>query len=107
MAPIIGEVLIHSMVGEDLTKQGNRCSKQELETVMGRDVTVFHAVSLDAGTVSMRELGSCTVHQVEEGVNGLTGNDGIVFRVDLKQIKGRRLPLRGGHGHGKITRWWW
>ena len=95
------------MVGEDLTIQGNCCGKQELEPVMGGDVAIFYAVSLDVGTVSMRELGSCMVYQVEERVNGLTGNEGIVFRVNLKQIKGRRLPLRGGHGHGKITRWWW
>ena len=107
MAPIIGEVFIHSMIGEDLTEQGDHCSKQELETVVGGDVAIFHAVLLDAGTVSVGELGSCTIYQVEEGVNGLTGNEGIVVGVNLKLIKGRRLPLRGGHGHGKITRWWW
>jgi len=101
MAPIIGEIFIHSMVGEDLTEQRNRCSKQELETVVGRDVAIFHAVPLDTGTIGMGELGSCTVHQVEEGVNGLTGNEGIVVGVDLKLIKGRGLPLRGGYGCGK------
>ena len=108
MAPIIGEVLIHSMIGEDLTEQGDCCGKQELEMVVGRDVAIFHAVPLDVGTVSMRELGSCTVHQVEEGVDGLTGNEGIVFRVDLKLIEGReRAPFERWTWRGKNTRWWW
>jgi len=107
MAPVIGDILIHAVVGEDLAIQGNRCGKQELETVLGRDVAIFHAVLLDAGMVGSRELGSCMVHHVEEGVDGLTSDDSIILGVNLKQIKGRGLPLRGGHGCGKITRWWW
>ena len=95
------------MVGEDLTKQGNRYSEQELETVMGRDVTVFHTVSLYVGTVGMRELGSCTVHHVKEGVNRLMSDMGVVIGVGLKQIEGRGLPTRGGHSRGNFTRWWW
>jgi len=75
--------------------------------VLGRDVAIFHAVLLDAGMVGSRELGSCTVHHVKEGVNRLTSDDSIILGVDLKQIKGRGLPSRGGHDRGKNTRWWW
>jgi len=107
MAPIIGDVLIHAVVGEDLAVQRYRCGKQEFETVLGRNVTIFHAVPLDTGTVGSRELSSCMVHHVKEFVNGLTSDVGIVLGVGLKQIKGRGLPSRGGHEHGKITRWWW
>jgi len=51
--------------------------------VLGRDVTIFHAVLLDMGTVGGGELGSCVVHHVEEGVNRLTSDDSIIFRVDF------------------------
>jgi len=74
-------------------------------TVLGRDVTIFHAVLLDTGMVSSGELSSCTVYHVEEGVDGFLSDDSIIFRVNLKQIKGRGLPSRGGHNCGKITRW--
>jgi len=107
MAPIIGDVLIHAVVGENLSVQRDRCGEQELETVLGRDVAVFHAIPLDTGTVSGGELGSCAVHQVEEGVNRLPGDVGVIIRVGLKHIEGRGLLLRGGHGRGNFTRWWW
>ena len=83
MAPIIRDVLIHAVVGEDLAIQRDCCGEQELETVLGGDVTIFHAVPLDMGMVGSRELGSCTVHHVEEGVNRLTSDDSIIFRVNF------------------------
>ena len=107
MAPIIGDVLIHVVVGEDLTIQRNRCGEQELEAVLGGDVTIFHAVPLYTGMVGSGELGSCIVHHVEEGVDRLMSDVCIILRVGHKQIKGRGLPARGGHDHGKNTRWWW
>jgi len=75
--------------------------------VLGGDVTIFHAVPLDTGTVDGRELGSCAVHHVEEGIDRLTSDMCIILRVGYKQIKGRGLPARGGYGRGKNTRWWW
>jgi len=107
MAAVIGDVLIHVVVGEDLAIQRDRCGKQELEMVLGGDVAIFHVVPLDTGTVGSRELGSCAVHHVKEGVDRLTSNDSIILRVNLKQIKGRGLPSRGGHDCGNNTRWWW
>jgi len=101
MASIIGDVLIHVVVGEDLAIQRDRCGEQELEMVLGGDVTIFHAVPLDAGTVGSGELGSCIVHHVKEGVNRLASDVGIILGVSLKQIKGRGLPMRGGHDRGK------
>ena len=52
MAPIIGNKSVHFVVGEDLTVQRDCCSKQELEAVLGREVTIFHAVPLNMGMVS-------------------------------------------------------
>jgi len=78
MAPIIRDVGIHFMVGENLTVQRDRCSKQELEMVLRGEVAIFHAVPLDVGTVGGRELSSSTVHHVEKGVDRLRGNNGIV-----------------------------
>jgi len=49
------------MVGENLTVQRDRCGKQELEAVVGREVTIFHAVPLDMGMVSRGELSGGTV----------------------------------------------
>jgi len=107
MALVIGDEFIHAVVGENLSIQRDRCSEQELETVLGRDVAIFHAISLYTGTVSSRKLGSCMVHHVEENIDRLVGDVGIIVWVSLKQIEGRGLPTRSGHGHGKITRWWW
>ena len=101
MAPIIGDVLIYAVVGEDLAIQRNCCSKQELEVVLGRDVTIFHAVPLYAGMVGGGELRGCMVHHVEEGVDRLTSDMYIILGVGHKQIKGRGLPARGGHDRGK------
>jgi len=101
MAPIIGDILIHAVVGEDLTIQRNCCSKQELEAVLGGNVTIFHVVLLYVGTVGGRELSSCMVHHIKEGVDRLTSDMCVILGVGHKQIKGRGLPARGGHDHGK------
>jgi len=107
MASIIWDVLIHAVVGEDLTIQRDCCGKQEFEMILGRDVTIFQAIPLYMSSVGGRELSSCTVHHVKEGVNRLTSDMCIILGVGHKQIIGRGLPARDGHDCGKNTRWWW
>jgi len=84
MAPVIRDEFIHVVVGENLAIQRDRCGEQELETVLGGDVAIFHAISLNVGTVSGGELGSCTVHHVEEDIDRLVGDMGVVVQVSLK-----------------------
>ena len=79
MAPIIRDVLIHAVVGENLSVQRDCCGEQELEMVLGGDVAVFHAIPLHMGMVGSGELGSCMVHHIKEGVDRLTSDVGVFF----------------------------
>jgi len=86
MAPIIRDVLIHAVVGENLSVQRDCCGEQELEMVLGGDVAVFHAIPLHMGMVGSGELGSCMVHHIKEGVDRLTSDVGVFFFFFLSLI---------------------
>ena len=97
MAPVIGDKGVHFVVCEDLAKQGDRCSQQELETVMGWEVLIVEHKPFDADVVGSAKLGCGLVDDVEEGVDRGDSGDRVVVLVGLEAIEGRGLPLRGGH----------